>query len=385
MRYIVTNFAYGTGPYLRTTELAIALNQRLFELGRERLGIIVPWVYGEKQRSIMREEFGGYNTVHPGEILLDSHLGVLLRSVFYGNNTYEQALSLWVERGDAASREAQSHLLGILELEDLSGRRVTVAGGEIVLELNRAPRLTYAVAPSYSATFAHISAILRAVLEVPEAEIRVDRELVRRAIPLAERIERLQRLHFVAEPGTFSYLGTRMRYPNEESSPPIARPLATHNKPLAPGIYVTVTGIPGLERLYQEARGLGLTIYTNDPEAVPGAKRLLPHVIPNPAIKFQFARSGWGSIWNSQLSGTPFVTPAYDPTDDPEIYFNNRCLEELGLGISYRRESFKKLLELAEALRPRIKAINRAILARFGTYDGNRYIAERIVDRHFTE
>ena len=82
MRYIVTNFAYGTGPYLRTTELAIAVNNRLQRLGKERLGIIVPLVYGEKQIRVMREEFGEHQKAFPGEILFDEALGDIIRSVF---------------------------------------------------------------------------------------------------------------------------------------------------------------------------------------------------------------------------------------------------------------------------------------------------------------
>ena len=58
MRYILANFAYGTGPYLRTTELAMAVSTQLQARGLGRLGVIVPWVYAERQRAIMAEEFG---------------------------------------------------------------------------------------------------------------------------------------------------------------------------------------------------------------------------------------------------------------------------------------------------------------------------------------
>ena len=82
--YAVLNFAYGTGPYLRTTDLAIAFNAELERRGQPRLGIIVPWVYGDKQKKVMLEEFAGHEQKYPGEILLDAGLGAILKSIFYG-------------------------------------------------------------------------------------------------------------------------------------------------------------------------------------------------------------------------------------------------------------------------------------------------------------
>ncbi len=383
MRYIVTNFAYGTGPYLRTTELALALNRELEAAGAERLGIIVPWVYGEKQRRIMLEEFGEYERAHPGEILLDAKLGALLRSVFYGGNTYEHALRLWVDQAERISREAREHLSAMITLEGLNGGEYSIRGSDIVLELCRAPRVSYGIAPVYSVTFGHISEILEHIVEEPAEAIAVDRALVRAAIPLARSLEAAAAFHGLAEPGTFSYLQNRApRYPTEVAIPPTISPPKPSAEPFAEGIYVTITGIPGLERLYAGARSLGLKLYSNDPKAVPESEYLSPHLIPNPRIKLQFARSGWGSVWLSQLAGTPFVTPDFDPFDDPEIYFNNRCIEELGLGIIYRGQPLVGILDQAERLRPGISERNQKLLERFGTLDGNAYAAKRIAERY---
>lgn len=380
MPYLLTNFAYGTGPYLRTTELAIALNHKFEATGAERLGVIVPWVYAGKQKRIMLEEFGAHEAAHPGEILLDSRLGELLGRVFYtGERAYEAALGRWVEGEGAISREAQEYLKGELDLEDLAGDRRKVRGAEIVLELARAPRVRFGVAPVYNVAFGYTSEILEHVLEEPPSAIAVDRDLVRKAIPLARSIESEAVFHGLAEPGTFSYLAGRApRYPTEIAIPPTIAPPKPSAGPLAEGIYVTITGIPGLERLYAEARNLGLKLYSNDPVAVPGSERLLPYAVANPRIKLQFARSGWGSVWLSQLSGTPFVAPDFDPADDPEIYFNNRCIESLGLGVIYRGQPLAELLDQAERLRPGIATLNERLRKRFGTLDGNAYAARLI-------
>lgn len=381
MKYIVTNFAYGTGPYLRTTELALAINERLESQGRERLGVIVPWVYGEKQKRIMLEEFSATDQKYPGEILLCARLGEILKTIFYGDNTYEQALQIWAGKFNEVNSAATNYLKGDIEVEDLDGHKKVVSGGDIAFELSRSGRVKYGLPLSFGVSFGHVSEILKNILTVSTDEIAVDRELVKRVVPLAEEVENQHKLLAVAHPGTFSYLADRPPHPKEVLIPPTIYPPVPNNDDIAEGIYVTITGIPGLERLYQEAQRLGLKIYSNDPKTVTGSEKLLPHVVPNPKIKLQFARSGWGSVWLSQLSGTPLVVPDFDPKDDPEIYFNNRCVEELGLGIVYRGQSLSEVISQAEKMKPTIRKFNQELLEKFGTLDGNRYAAKLIAEK----
>src|SRR3989338_5042661 len=100
-KFIATNFAYGTGPYLRTNNLALLFNDELEKRGKEKMQIIVPLVYGEKQKRIMEEEFG-----KPKEIVFDEKLGKILGSIFYGNNTYSESLEKWATNCREASRAA---------------------------------------------------------------------------------------------------------------------------------------------------------------------------------------------------------------------------------------------------------------------------------------
>ncbi|MEK7078205.1 MAG: hypothetical protein AAB911_01415 [Patescibacteria group bacterium] len=380
-KFIVTNFAYGTGPYLRTTELVLAINEELESQGRERFGIIAPWVYGEKQKRIMLEEFSAANQQYPGEILLCSRLGEILKTIFYGDNTYQQALEIWADKFNEVNSAATDYLKGEIEVEDLAGHKKVVSGGDIVLELSRSGRVKYGLSVCFGVSFGHISEILKNTLTISKEEIAVDRELVKRVIPLAEEIESQYQFIGLAHPGTFSYMANRQPYPKEVLIPPTIYPPVPNNDDIAEGIYVTITGIPGLERLYKEAEQLGLKIYSNDPKTVPGSEKLLPHVVSNPKIIFQFARSGWGSVWLSQLSGTPLVVPDFDPKDDPEIYFNNRCVEKLGLGIVYRGQGLGEMIAEAEKMKPAIRAFNQELLEKFGTLDGNRYAAKLIAEK----
>lgn len=384
--YIVLNFAYGTGPYLRTTELAIAFNAELENQGRKRLNVIIPWVYGEKQRRIMCEEFATHDAKYPGELLLDSQLGALLNEVFYGDNTYEEALKKWIANHDSVSDRIHTHLSGPVKVETLDGKNMEVDARGIVLELNRSPRVLYGVAPTYSTTFGHIAEILDAVKEVETDKIAVDRTAAQAGARLAEKIERAQEMHTIAYPATFSGADDYIPpYSNSELVPPITSlPHGDTGDKLEDGIFVTITGIPGLERLYEEARKLGLTLYSNDVDAVPGSEKQLPHIIPNPAIQFQFARSGWSSAWLSMLSGTPIVVPDFDPHDDPEIFFNNRMIESLGIGIVYRGQPLEEILNAREGVQANCARIREEIKDRWGTLDGNNVCARMFAD-HFLQ
>lgn len=383
MRYIVTNFAYGTGPYLRITELAIAFNDELERRGHVRIPVIVPWVYGEKQKAIMLEEFGAHIETHPGEILLDAALGAILKEVFYtGKQKYEETLRAWVATVDDVSKRAHEHLSGTFDVVSFSGETQTIDGKDIVLELNRSPRLRYDVAPSYSTTFGYIAEILEETLRAPSGTFDVDPELLKQGVQVADSIEGKQDINLMAYPATFSWKeGHVPRYAGEILVPPITDLPRPNTDVMDEGLFVTITGIEGLERLYSEARDLGLKLYSNDTAAVEGSTKALPHVIPNPAIKLQFARAGWGSIWLSMFCSTPLVIPKFDITDDPEIYWNNLAIEGLGIGTIYHGQPLQEILTKSNAVRAASTRVRDDVMARWGTLNGNQVCARLFADR----
>ena len=374
----VTNFAYGTGPYLRTTELVIAFNDALESRGKKRISFVIPLVYGEKQKRIMREEFSAHAEQHPEEFLLDERFGAILKSIFYGDSAYEDALKKWTEHMEDVSGEARDHLKGTFEVETLGGIKKKVNGKDIAIELNRSPRIHLDIAPAYSTSFGYISEILEKSIKAGRGAVDVSPELLLKGSEVAHMIEESQKINAMAYPATFSsFSDYRPKYKNEILVPPITS--LPHGDPggiSEKGIYVTITGIPGLERLYEEARKLGLTLYSNDTNAVRGSIKVLPHVVQNEKIVFQFARSGWGSVWLSLFTGTPIVVPEHDPMDDPEIFFNNRAVEALGIGMVYRGEPLSEILEKCSGMRANCARAKENILARFGTIDGNAECAK---------
>ena len=199
-----------------------------------------------------------------------------------------------------------------------------------------------------------------------------------------EEIENDQQLYFVADPATFSNKGKEFRKSrkNEVYTPPTLHKLKNTDDNIKKGIYVTVTGIPGLNRLFEEARNIGLQIYSNKPESVAGSIKASPSIMAHENILLHFARSGWGSVWLSQFTKTPFITPSYDKDDDPEIYFNNICIEQLGLGTIYKNQNLDELLEIKDVYVSNIEKINKYLMDTYGTLDGIEYTTKKIVN-HF--
>ncbi len=371
-KYIVTNFAYGTGPYQRMIHLALAFNDELESRGKKRLGIIVPLIYGEKQKKVMAEEFGHLAAGQfKNEIILDEKLGKILGSIFYpvrsrASNgvygSYEQSLAIWGRDYRKASKEAHEHLK-------------KTYGNNISVELARSPRIAYGVAPAYFTSFAYVAEILERAKGVKDIDVR--QELLEKGIEAANWVESQYKIHAIAYPATFDYLESRHpRYKTEILTPPIAPPPKPHSTNMNKGIFVTITGIPGLERLYSDAKTLGLNRYSNDTEAVAGSAWALPHIKQKKNTVLQFARAGWSSVWISMISGTPLVVPKFDPKDDPELYFNNLAVEKLGIGVVYRGQPLKEILAKAPSLKANSKKLCDEIIARWGTLDGNAYCAK---------
>ena len=218
-------------------------------------------------------------------------------------------------------------------------------------------------------------------------EFDMEAGVLERAIETARWLEKNHEIYCLSYPGTFSYSDAESkRYPNEIRVPPLTFTPALNNDLIEPGFFATVTGIPGLERLYENARRLGLKCYSNEPKAVPYSIFALPRIISNKNILFQFARSGWGSVWSSMLSGTPLVTPPFDKSDDFEIYFNNLTIELLGIGLVDRGESIEELGERFRKIRESSLKKREGILKRWQTLDGQSLaaavFAEDFIKRH---
>ena len=351
---------------MRTTELAFAFNDELEKRGCKRLKIIVPLVYGDKQKTIMAEEFSAYMAEHSAEIILDVGLGKILKKVFYEGKSFSDYLNTWVKKAGIVSTEANKYLRAKY-------------GKNIKVELNRSPRISYDVASSYFTSFGYIGEILEKTANI--GSLKIPAAILDPAVKQADLIEKKQKIHCLAFPGTFSYLNNRKkRYRTELEVPPLITPLLPKSRKEGKGIFVTVSGIPGLEKLYSAASKLGLRVYSNDPDVIPGSIKTSPKVIVGGDILLHFARAGWNSVWLSLFSETPLIIPDFDPSDDPEIYFNNISIQKLGMGIVYRGQTVEELLGAYKKVKNKNLAIKKGIINRWGTFDGTKYCAKIFVN-----
>lgn len=361
---LVTNFAYGTGPYLRITELALSINDHLERVGQPRHRIVLPLVYGSKQRRIMREEFGHEMDSHPEEFVLDETLGELFRETFYGDESYGSYLKRWVENFEGWS-------------DRISGYLHEEYGGSIGFELSRAPRVSLDVSPSYYTSFGYLSEIFEE--ERKEANAQVPDDLLAAAADLAAETEEEHDRQFISVPGTFTHRPDRTPgYASEQLVPPMMELPEPPEMEPERGIYVTVSGIPGLEDLYHEARSLGYQVYTNDPDALGGGIKALPSVVISDTIEFHIARAGWGSVWLSLFAETPLLMPVWRPSDDPEIRHNVRAIEELGIGNTFNDGRPKISSDCGKRIRSNMRDLKNQLRTDYGTLSGISLAGERI-------
>ena len=330
---IICNPGYGNGPYLRCTELALAVRK---DLGRP-FPIVMPLLYGEKQKRILCEEIGDI------DIIFDETLGELITSIAYDGKNYDAFLQEWNANVDSINAKAAEHI------------RNTYS--DVAMEVARSPLLNFGIHPAYCLLFARTSDILKQTKGNASATIRM-REL-----------EDHFAMRFVTEPGTFA------THDVTDTPVPMTASLKHDDTDVqTPSMYVTASGIPKNKMVQQ----IILPCFTNMPERIPGSAYASPHVLRNPNIVLHIARSGWGSVWMSLLSETPLVTPPYHTGDDPEIALNNKRIVELGIGIIYAGQNAEELLRLTEPCKQRIHAYKEELLARFGTLDGAGEAARHI-------
>ena len=370
MTHIITTFAHGNGPYSRTIDLALAVNQRL----KEKMPIVVPLVYGDRQKKIIKEEHGESDL-----ILFDEFYGKILYELFFKTGNYQENLEFLLKNQPSLEERLRNYLSGTLRTKTFDGKEVLVKGSDVSFELSHNPRVATGYENSFYTTIGFFSQILHFAMS---EDLGFDSSLLREVGEIAHKIEDDKTLHFMPEPFVFSYNGARKRWKNEIFTPPFIHVPKDNDEEVQEGMYVMITGIDGLMELFNQIGEFGMKLYC--PPFVKDIKNAdnghTPDFVANPHIRYQFARSGWSSVWLSHMTGTPLITPAYVNGDDPEIYFNERTIEKLGLGVVFREnENPVEVLRRADSLRNRLEVVNQGLMYTYGTLDGIDYTADVIV------
>jgi len=394
MGYIATTFAHGNGPYSRCMEWAIAVNDVREEKGLKRLPILIPLVYPGRQERIMKEEIQtnmpqDFLKEHPQEILLDKKYGELLAELMFKSADYEENLNLLANQYSGIEDSVRKHLDGLRIVSTLDSKEseLDLRDAEFQLGLNNRIQ-TGLPNQFYTAGGAGpFDEILERAIK--DKEIKFSRESMRKALPIAKRMIENQKIIFSNDPGVFSYDSNRELRGNETLTPPfIHTPKPDTTELPGNGIYLLMTGIDGIResKMYNAVMDLGMKLFApafsikSLPEAIrKSVVELAPSKINNPYIIAQYARAGWSSAWLSHLAEKGFLTPPYDPKDDPEMLFNERGIRKLKLGAIVENNA-RGSLEEAIVLAQGTKDYNDRLLQKYGTLDGIRYAAEAVVD-----
>jgi len=394
MSYINTTFAHGNGPFSRCVEWAIEVNNVREEKGFSRLQVVVPLVYPGRQERIMKEEIEtnvspNFLKKHPDEILLDRRQGELLNALMFKGKDYAENLRGLARDYFSVEDAMQKHLDGKRKVETLDCRVEEIDLRDCSFQLGLNNRMQTGIANQFYT--AGGAGPFDELLEraIADSEISLDRKSMKDALPVARRMIENQRIIFSNEPGVFSYVSSRKLKDNEVLTPCFIHfPKPDNTELPGKGIYLTATGIDGVREsgMYDAVAELGMQIYAPKfaigslPDAVKEkAIELKPSKINNPNIVAQYARAGWSSVWLSHMAEKGFITPAYQNADDPEMIFNERGIKKFRLGAVIEdnpQGALEKSLELAS----KVSEYNSELIFRYGTLDGIRYSAEKVVD-----
>lgn len=398
--YIATTFAHGNGPFSRTTEWAIEVNNVREERGLPRLPIVVPLVYPGRQERILKEEIAtnvspDFLKEHPYEIWFDREQGELLAKLLFKGASYMENLEVLARNYQTVEDNFKRYLDGKREIELMAKPELDLEileefdlrDAELQLGLNNRIQ-TWLPNQFYAAGGA---GPLDELLEraIYEPRIKINRDVMKSERAIARRLMKDQRLIFSNEPGVFSYDSFRSLRENERLTPPfIHTPKPDSTELPGRGIYLLMTGIDGVREsgMYDAVTELGMQLFApifstkNLPESIRDKVfELAPSRINNPDVVAQYARAGWSSVWLSHLAEKGFLTPPYNPKDDPEMLFNEEGIRGLKLGVIVG-DNPKVSLEEALVLAEGTGSYNNRLFQKYGTLDGINYAAESIAN-----
>ena len=386
MELINTVFSQGHGPYVRTAELALLTARELEAHGRTAPQVIVPLVYGDRQIQILKEQFAAELLENPDCILLDEAAGKIIYEAFFKSGQFNDHLRFLLKSQQGLEEKLQTHLSGDLELKTLNGEEVKAKGSDIILTIARDASL-HAGTNTINSTCGFLSEIYARTIATHDVGLAqsFDFETLERAVQLHTTLEQKHMLDLLNEPFAFSFDAERRPWRNEIFTPPMTSVPLPDTEQIPEGMYVSVTGIEGVANFVLDAaKQFNLKLYCPPKiKALLGADNTrIPEFISNPNIKYVLSRGGWGAGWLALLAGKPWIVTPYANGDDLEMYFVEKTINSLGLGIVFdARRTVQKLLHEADAMRPNIKNINALLQKTYGTRDGISYMSRIIADQ----
>lgn len=394
---IIVNPAHGNEPYILGTAIARQVSEELARKGLKKARILVPLMYGERQKQILLEE----NQDDPSDILLDEEYGRILSNIFFSKGDYESHLRQLNAHYDEVDRALKQRFAIDTERIDArsiaTGEPTTISSRNIIATVDTEPRVLVTAPKRYFACPILLSELLREAQQV--GEVGFNETDIKRVIERMMRLESSYSQVFVPKinPLSFKHADNLSEQPktiegrDRVYTPAMKSELTpTEGEVDKPGIYVMFSGTESdteqNKKLIEAAKEAGLTVYTPDwirgKDKIPGTVRVSPEVMSDKNILAIFGRSGWGTGWQAQNLAKPWLVTPYQKGDDPQIYFNNKTVEALKMGrvLKGGRISPEELTHFIQELSPGLQTLNEKIREEFGTLNGLQYVVKHIVD-----
>ncbi len=383
MLTILTNFGAGFGPLVRTFDMARLIRQRLKPILDESINILIPWVYGENQLQILKEEIADSNEPDLfDQVLLSPELGDALRPLLFSGDGLNEELDRYFKIYEAQKKLWDHLFKSSLKTVDLLNRLGQVEPKSIRLEVTRNPVLATNIEYSYYSSVSYFSSIFEE-LHQKRNIASINYKLIEKAFISFRKMEAGYRLQFQPVPRCMSFKeNLKPLFSTERETPPLIPQPKMVNGNLKNGIYISVSGISGLFSVYKEALRLPQTIYTNYlPDKNSKVQVCPPNYITHPAVNRVFARAAWNTIWLANISGTPLICPDHSPEDHPEIFYNLKSASKFKLAHVWNSKeiSLEDFLSIVPCGKQKPPKVYLEIKNRFGTLDGLQFCVDNIV------
>jgi hypothetical protein len=349
MKTIFVNPCHGNEPYILGGLIALGVSKHLEETTGEKPRIIIPHLYGNRQKRIMQEE-----GLLAENVALDEKLGDLYHPITFADNNIAKTLRDLIAKRDDTEKAIREHLQkehGTISLEINAGAQIT--SGNQVPSVLAYPGV---YSELYAATLANPELLAQLAEEPVEENLQKCYEMM---LKLEEDLDLL----FIPSYHTFSYLEDRKPLNKEVSTPPLKRVPERNTEDLPENtIYVMLSGTGSeMDTLMNKAKaaqesGYHVIVPPWAPETKENFERRGPEVISHNHVRKVIARPGWGILWTCQNAETEIEHVPYSRGDEPEIYFNIKTLEAIPL-----MEGTKQQLQ------------------RFGTLDGIGYVVNEVI------
>jgi hypothetical protein len=372
------------------TAFAQGVGRKLEEAGYVRPKIIVPLMYGDRQKRILLEE----NPQDPNLIYFDEEYGEILKQIMFGDGDFSQHLRQVNDHYDGVQKALNNRFTndsGNFDSRSLvSGEVQQFSTRSIIATIDTSPRVGIDAPNRYFAFPILLSEILKAA---QDEGLGFDDTQLGNLVKRMLKVESAYSQIFIPyiNPLSYQYASDLSAQPEEVNGNKIVYTPAMKSKHLRtkdaiaePGIYVMFSGTGSaketISHLADSAHRSGLDVYTPPWVEVDGAIKMTPDILSDLNIRAVISRSGWGTGWQVQNYALPWIVTPYESGDDPEIYFNNKTVDALRMGkiLSEGDTTTEKLEEIIQNLSVGVQGINMTIERKFGTLDGVDFVSSAI-------